>query len=89
VAASLAWEEAEVLAQFVSDEPTPEFVAMVAEETIGRLNALPDPTLRQIAIMRMEGHSNPEIAARLGCNPRSVERKLRVIRTLWGDDASS
>jgi hypothetical protein len=32
----------------------------------------------------MEGYTNDEIAAKLGCALRSVERKLKVIRSLWG-----
>ena len=31
-------------------------------------------------------NSVEEIAARLGCVPRTIERKLRVIRQLWGDE---
>src|SRR5271157_4573430 len=31
----------------------------------------------------MEGHTNAEIAAKLGCVPQTVERKLRTIRRLW------
>jgi hypothetical protein len=34
----------------------------------------------------MEGYTTPEIAAKLGCVPRSVERKLQAIRRLWGQD---
>jgi hypothetical protein len=34
----------------------------------------------------MEGYANDEIAARLGCVARSVERKLRTIRALWTDE---
>jgi DNA-directed RNA polymerase specialized sigma24 family protein len=33
-----------------------------------------------------ERHSNAEIAGRLGCVERSVERKLHRIRLLWGGD---
>jgi DNA-directed RNA polymerase specialized sigma24 family protein len=77
-------DETDALARFVSTEPTAEFVAMVAEETARKLASLPDPALRQVAILRMEGHSNQEIAASLGCVVRTVERKLEVIRSLWG-----
>lgn len=80
-------DDADALAQFVGAEPTPEFVVMVAEETARRLGSLPDPMLRQVAVLRMEGHSNQEIAAKLACVVRTVERKLDVIRSLWGAEA--
>ena len=67
----------------VGDEPTPEFAALVAEEIRLRLDQLGDETLRQVALWRMEGYANDEIAAKLGCVTRSVERKLRVIREAW------
>jgi DNA-directed RNA polymerase specialized sigma24 family protein len=82
-----AKDETDVLAQFVSTEPTAEFVAMVAKETARKLASLPDPALRQVAILHMEGHTNQEIAASLGCVVRTVERKLEVIRTLCGAEA--
>jgi DNA-directed RNA polymerase specialized sigma24 family protein len=71
------------LAQIVGDEPTPEFAAMVAEEFRLRLESLRDETLRAIALMKMEGYSNAEIAARQDSSLRSVERKLEVIRGRW------
>jgi DNA-directed RNA polymerase specialized sigma24 family protein len=78
----------DLIARLADTEPTPEFAAMVAEETARRLDALPDPVLRQVALRRMEGFSNEEIAEQLGCVPRTVERKLEVIRKLWKEDAS-
>src|SRR5258708_3472646 len=39
--------------------------------------------LRAVALGRMEGYTVEELAARLGCVPRTVERKLRRIRHLW------
>jgi DNA-directed RNA polymerase specialized sigma24 family protein len=62
--------------------PTPEFAALVADE-FGRLLDGLDDALRRVAILRMEGHGNDEIAARLGCGRRTVERKLAVIRSSW------
>ena len=71
--------------QVVGDEPTPEFAAQVAEECQRLLDMLGDDELRSIAVLKMEGHTNKEIAARL---PQpvalaTVERRLRVIRKLW------
>jgi DNA-directed RNA polymerase specialized sigma24 family protein len=44
---------------------------------------LKNEELRSVAVWKMEGYTNAEIAAKLGCVEGSVERKLRVIRTLW------
>jgi DNA-directed RNA polymerase specialized sigma24 family protein len=65
-------------------EPSPEFAAQVAEECERLLASLPDEQLRALAQWKMEGYTNDEIAAQLGCAVRSVERKLRLIRSLWG-----
>jgi DNA-directed RNA polymerase specialized sigma24 family protein len=71
------------LAEVIGREPTPEFAAQVAEECQRRLEALGDPILKDVALAKMEGHSNAEIARRLGCIERTIERKLRTIRNLW------
>jgi DNA-directed RNA polymerase specialized sigma24 family protein len=68
--------------QVVGPEPSPEFAAQVAEECRRLLEAL-DDELRTVAVWKMEAYSNEEIAAKLGCVPRTVERKLRVIRAVW------
>jgi DNA-directed RNA polymerase specialized sigma24 family protein len=72
-----------LLAQVIGQEPTPEFAAQVAEECRRLLEQLGDEELRSIALWKMEGYTSEEIAARLGCVPRTVERRLQVIRTLW------
>ncbi len=64
-------------------EPTPEFAAMAAEQCEHLLDALPDERIRQIALWKLEGFTNEEIAAKLDCAPRTVERKLQRIRDLW------
>jgi DNA-directed RNA polymerase specialized sigma24 family protein len=72
--------------QVISREPTPEFAAQVAEECRRLLDRLDDAELRALAVWKMEGYSNDEIAAKLGCVPRTVERRLRVIRSLWAQE---
>jgi DNA-directed RNA polymerase specialized sigma24 family protein len=71
------------LEQAISREPTPAFAAQVAEECERLLLSLGDDELRSIAVWKMEGDTNAEIAARLGCAPATVERRLQVIRRLW------
>jgi DNA-directed RNA polymerase specialized sigma24 family protein len=82
-------DEAGLLARAVSKEPAPELAVILREQIERLLDALPDPTLRQIAESRMQGASNAEIARGLGRAVRTVERKLELIRLVWdklGDD---
>jgi len=64
-------------------EPSPEFVAEMAEECRRLLGRLKDETLRSVVVWKMEGYTNEEIAGKLACVPRTVERKLRLIRAIW------
>ncbi|MFG0317278.1 MAG: ECF-type sigma factor [Planctomycetota bacterium JB042] len=68
-------------------EPTPEFAAEVAEESERLLAALPDDAMRDIALRKLEGYTNEEIAADLDCAVRTVERRLGLIRRLWAERA--
>jgi DNA-directed RNA polymerase specialized sigma24 family protein len=72
-----------VLAEVLSREPSPEFAAGVAEECQRLLDRLGDRDLRAVALLRMEGYSVEEVAGRLSCAPRSVKRKLQLIRAIW------
>jgi RNA polymerase sigma factor (sigma-70 family) len=49
------------------------------EELLGQL----DQEQRTIAVLRLLGHSNREIAEQLACTERKVERKLNLIRLTW------
>jgi DNA-directed RNA polymerase specialized sigma24 family protein len=69
--------------QLLSREPTPENVAEMADECRRLFDLLGDPDLRAIALWKMDGDTNEEIAARLGCVVRTVERRLAMIRSIW------
>jgi DNA-directed RNA polymerase specialized sigma24 family protein len=89
-AAAQGDDRAELLDQVVGREPTPEFAVQVAEQCQRLLDGISDPEMRQLALWKMEGYTNEEIAQRLGVVGRTVERKLRLIRgLLWsqGDDS--
>jgi RNA polymerase sigma factor (sigma-70 family) len=73
---------ADVLTELIGREPTPEFAAQVAEESRLLLNGL-DANLRAVALAKMEGYTNAEIAVRVEVSERTVERSLAVIRKLW------
>jgi DNA-directed RNA polymerase specialized sigma24 family protein len=76
------------LEQLLDSDPTPQFAAQVTEEYHRLLSCLPDAELRCVAQWKLEGYTNEEIGGKLGCALRSVERKLKVIRSLW-DHADS
>jgi RNA polymerase sigma factor (sigma-70 family) len=69
--------------QIMGYEPSPQFAVEVAEEFDRRLQQLGDEELQQIALWKMEGRTNSEIAQELGCVPRTVERRLELIRNIW------
>jgi hypothetical protein len=71
------------LDRLVGSEPAPEFAASVADECCYLLGALGDETPRRVPLLRMEGYSDPGIAARLGCGVRTVGRKLELIGKIW------
>jgi DNA-directed RNA polymerase specialized sigma24 family protein len=71
------------LEHVLGTEPSPEFAAEVADECRYLLGLLGDARLRSIALWKMEGYTNAEIAAKLGCVSVTVERRLRLIRNTW------
>jgi DNA-directed RNA polymerase specialized sigma24 family protein len=73
----------------LGDEPSPELAAEMVDQCRHLLDLLPDATLRAVALWKMEGFTNGEIATKLGCVEKTVERKLRAIRDFWTGGASS
>ena len=72
-----------ILDQIDSDGPTPAEAALLNEALERRFQMLKDPDLRQIALWKLEGYTNAEIATQLDCTLRTVERKLERIRGYW------
>ena len=77
------------IGQAIGPEPTPQFAAMLAEEFECRLRQLDDEVLRRVAVLKMEGCTNSEIAKELDCAVRTVDRKLRTIREIWSQENGS
>lgn len=76
------------LDHLAGSSPDPAWAASVAEELRLLLSRLNDDLLRPIALLRLEGHTFPEIARRLGRSLRSIERKWRLIRQIWLEQAN-
>src|SRR5205823_14845901 len=68
-----------------ASDPDPAEATAMAEGFDHMLRVLGDDQLRQIAVWKLEGYSNAEIAGRLGRSDATVERKLKLLRELWED----
>lgn len=80
---SKSHSQARGLSRIADREPTPAFAALLREELSQILRRLNDHDLQRLAIGKLEGRTNSELAELLGISQRAVERKLRLIRHLW------
>ena len=69
-----------VLFEAIGSEPSPEMVLMMQESVEQLFSHLGVGQLRDLAGAKLEGYSNAEIAERLGCSERTIERRLHLIR---------
>jgi RNA polymerase sigma factor (sigma-70 family) len=72
--------------EVVGREPTPEFCAAMAESLDRLLSQLDNDELRLIALKKLEGYTNEEIAEKIGRSVPTVERRLRLIRGTWSGE---
>lgn len=79
--------DAVAIEQVVGREPTADFAAEVAEDCERLLAELPTDDLREVALMKMAGHTSEEIADRTGSSRRTVSRRLGLIRRAWAAHA--
>jgi len=70
--------------QFAETALSPEFLTDLEEQQARLLSLLPDDSPRRIAMLRLEGMSHEEIARELDISIRSVARKFKLIRDIWG-----
>ena len=73
----------EQLDAITATEIGPDLQVLTADYYQSLLELLQDENLKQTAILKLAGYTNEEIALHLGCARRSVQRKLKLIRTTW------
>ena len=71
------------IGQVLGREPTPELAAQMVEQTQRLLDLLDNGPLRLIALLKLEGYTNEEIARSMDCSLRTVKRRLARIRQAW------
>jgi DNA-directed RNA polymerase specialized sigma24 family protein len=66
-------------------DPSPATLAMLNEEREQMIARLPNDACRQVALCKLEGYTDAEIASRLQVTDRTVRRKMHLIRAVWQD----
>lgn len=64
----------------IGDEPSPEMVLTMRESVEQFFSHLGVGPLRNLAVAKLEGYSNAELAERFDCSERTIERRLHLIR---------
>jgi DNA-directed RNA polymerase specialized sigma24 family protein len=78
-----SWQGQGGIGEVVGREPTPEFAAQVTEQCEHLFECLEDAWLRVVALLKLEGYTNEEVARNLDCALGTVERRLARIRRIW------
>ncbi|MDA1232663.1 MAG: sigma-70 family RNA polymerase sigma factor [Planctomycetota bacterium] len=69
--------------EILGKDPDPGILAEMEEEHQRLLQALGDPILQRVAVLRLQGSTVAEVAETLGVTARTVKRKLSLIRETW------
>ncbi len=72
-----------ILRQLASGSPPPDVLASVSETLRILLDYLDDSELQEVAMARLNGLTNEEIAISLNRSVRTIERRMKLIRNIW------
>jgi DNA-directed RNA polymerase specialized sigma24 family protein len=75
-----------IMDELAAQEPDPHLAMVFSEEFNRLLTLLGGEELRQVALGKLEGYTNVELAEKLGRSLSFVERKLRIIRRIWSNE---
>ena len=67
-------------------EHSPDVSFFAREECERLLSMLPDEDLKSLAVLKVDGYTNEEIATILDCTRRSIQRRLNLIREIWTNE---
>ncbi len=75
------------LGQVIDENRMPEFADDVVRCCEELLESLPNDNLRQTALLRMEGHTVDEIAAKMECSRSRTKQRIARIKEIWGESS--
>jgi DNA-directed RNA polymerase specialized sigma24 family protein len=71
------------LDDLIGEDLAATFPDFMSGQCRGLIESLDDPDLEKIALWKLAGHTNDEIAVKQSCTRITVQRKLRLIRKIW------
>jgi DNA-directed RNA polymerase specialized sigma24 family protein len=80
-------DDLQALAQLFEGDPSVDLfdsLDLHCEDLLARL----DDKLRQVALLKLSGHTNQEIAELRGRGLSTIERYLQLIRQIWSESAA-
>ena len=80
-----AGDRSDSVQSLVCSRPTPSLEAEMADQLDSWLEQLEQQELKLIAVYKLQGCTNEEIALQLGFSIATVERKLKLIRRIWNE----
>ncbi|MEM9412221.1 MAG: ECF-type sigma factor [Planctomycetota bacterium] len=80
VVRSLACGNSDEWVDVIGNEPSPDMILMMQESIEKLFLELGVGQLQELAGAKLEGYSNAEIAQKMGCSERTIERRLHLIR---------
>lgn len=69
-----------MLIEAIGNEPSPDMVLMMQESIVKLFSHLGVGQMKDLAVAKLEGYSNAELAKRFKCSERTIERRLHLIR---------
>lgn len=73
----------------LSMEPSPQLAVEIEEEVQRLFHLLPDEELKNIATWKMQGLTSAQISEKLGKALATIERRLKLIRSLWAESEAN
>ena len=74
------------LDSITTNELSPEDSYFALDECKRLLSILPNENLKRLAVLKVDGYTNEEVAEIMNCTRRSVQRRLKLIREIWTNE---
>ena len=78
-----------ILKELICPCPPADLSLAMQEECERLLQILEQRELKMVAMLKVEGYTNDEIACQMGCSRRAVQRRLNCIRDFWSAELNA